>query len=301
MKYSKPSLTFEDQANKLIKRGLIADKKKLVRCLKSVSYYRLSGYWHPFKNDDNIFKPGANLEQIWRRYTFDRQLRLLVLDGIERIEISIRTNLIYYFSHAYGAFAYLDHNNLPNLKKQKFDSFCKTFLDEQENSREIFAQHFWDKYGDYHKCLPLWMATEVAPLGRTLTMFRGLRSSLKKAIADIYGIPGIVLESWFSSLNVIRNICAHHGRLWNKELGYKPIIPEKNKAPEWHNPVVIENNRIFSILTIIKYMLNIIAPQSDWPNRLNQLLDEYPDIPLPNMGFSDNWQDCPIWENQKEL
>ena len=79
MKYTKPPLTFEQQADLLISRGLIADKSTLITRLKSVSYYRMSGYLYPFRNPNDTFKPGTTLDRIWQRYTFDRQLRLSVL------------------------------------------------------------------------------------------------------------------------------------------------------------------------------------------------------------------------------
>ncbi|MDR4496341.1 MAG: Abi family protein [Candidatus Scalindua sp.] len=115
MRYEKPPLTFSQQADLLIGRGLIADRSILIEKLKAVSYYRLSGYWYPFRNTDNSFKPGTTLEKIWERYTFDRQLRLLVIDTIERVEVSVRTSLIYHLSHAHGPFAYTDYKYFSNI------------------------------------------------------------------------------------------------------------------------------------------------------------------------------------------
>lgn len=91
----------------------------------------------------------------------------------------------------------------------------------------------------------------------------------------------------------MRNICAHHGRLWNRELGYKPMIPARDMS--WHDPVRVENNRIFGVLAILKYLLSDIAPNSQWTTRLRELLAEYPEIPLAQMGFPGDWLLCPIW------
>ncbi len=102
-----------------------------------------------------------------------------------------------------------------------------------------------------------------------------------------------------TGLNGTRNICAHHGRLWNRELGYKPMIPKRRKNPQWHDPVEVTNNRVFCILSILKYMLRRIAPQSNWPERLNDLLCEYDEIPIAPMGFPELWQECPIWQNRQ--
>lgn len=296
MRYEKPPLTFSQQADQLIARGLSADRSVLIERLKAVSYYRLSGYWYPFRNpDDDSFKPGTTINKIWKRYTFDRRLRLLVMDAIERVEVSVRTSLVYHLSHAHGPFAYTDYTYLPNITSKSHDDFLQKITNETVHSQEVFVAHFKDKYGDSHTDLPLWMVSEVMTFGMLLTLFRGVATSIKQTIAGEYRIPDRVLESWLRALNGTRNICAHHGRLWNRELGYKPLIPKKNKHPEWHDPVIISNNRIFAILTILKYFMNLIAPQSKWPERFAHLLTEYPEIPLLPMGFPTNWRECVIW------
>ena len=140
------------------------------------------------------------------------------------------------------------------------------------------------------------MVGEIMSFGKVLTMFNGVDDSIRRLIAHHYGTEDEVLKSWLGMLNVIRNICAHHGRLWNRELGYKPYIPKKQKYPEWHIPVIIPQNRIFGILTILRYLLSTIAPQSKWEMRLLTLLDDYPEIFRRSMGFPDNWKESPLWK-----
>ena len=165
MKYSKPSLSFEAQADKLINRGLIADRHVLIKRLESVSYYRLSGYLYPFRNPDDTYKTGTRFETIWDIYIFDRQLRLLVLDAIERIEIAVRTNLIYLHTHKYGAFGYSNPATIPNLRAPDHNDFLNKLTTERNHSREIFVKHFSTKYGDCHQNLPFWMAAEIMTFG----------------------------------------------------------------------------------------------------------------------------------------
>lgn len=296
MKYEKPPLTFEKQAELLLSRGLIADKSFLINCLKNVNYYRLSGYLYPYRQSDDTFKEGTTLEEVWRHYTFDRRLRLIVMDAIERIEISVRTQLVYYLAHKTKAFGYIEPKELPKLSAVEHRRLLKTIQDESKRSRENFVGHFINKYGDCHKYLPIWMTGEIVSLGVLFTMYRGLPDIVKREMGQYYGIPDQVLTSWLKTINVIRNICAHHSRLWNRVLGVKPFIPRKNKYPQWHNPVSISQDRVFSVLTIFRYLLKIIAPQSNWNNRFSALLDEYPDISKWNMGFPDNWQRSPIWK-----
>ena len=296
MKYAKPPRSYDQLADLLMQRGLLADKNILVLRLKSVSYYRLSGYWYPFRNPDDTFKPGTTFDKIWSRYTFDRRLRLLVLDAIERIEIAVRTALSHEFSHLHGAFGHLEPKNLPNLSEKDYSDFIQKIDYETNHSTESFVKHFKTKYGDSHSHLPLWMAAEIMTFGMLLTFFKGIPGTLKQKIAGHYGIPDIVFESWLRAFNGIRNTCAHHSRLWNKELGYKPLFPRERKHPEWHIPVEIPNNRIFGILSICRFLLKQIAPQSRWPERLENLFAEYPAVPRQPMGFPDNWKQSPVWK-----
>lgn len=294
MKYTKPPLSYEEQADQLLHRGLVAEREQLIATLKSVNYYRLSGYWYLYRNPNHTFKPGTKLSQIWNLYTFDRQLRLLVLDAIERVEIHVRSQLAYHLAQNTGPFGYLEEKNLPNINSDEHRELLSTLRQEYHKSKESFVTHFKEKYGNEHDLLPIWMVTEIMTLGSVLTLFRGVRTDIKKSMGKSFNIDEGVLKSWLRSLNASRNICAHHGRLWNRELGYKPKIPKKD--PRWHRPVAVFNNRIFVILTILKYLLNYIAPQSKWSLRLENLLQSYPDIPRGPMGFSDNWQECPIWQ-----
>lgn len=294
MKYNKPHLTYEQQADQLLARGLIADKQELIEKLKSVNYYRLSGYWYPYRNPDSTFKSGTTLEQVWHRYTFDRQLRLLVLDAIERVEISVRTNLVYHHSKEYGAFGYLNGSSLPHLDKNEFMILQGKLRDVTKQSKAVFVLHFKRMYGDVHADLPLWMMVELMSFGMMFTFFRGVDKQIKRNIANEYGIKFGVLESWLYSLNTVRNICAHHGRLWNRILGIKPLIPIKDK--QWHDPISVSNDRVFCILSLLRYMLKVAAPQSKWQNRLEMLINNYSDIPVIAMGFPENWKDCPIWK-----
>lgn len=116
MRFEKPALTIKQQVDLLCRRGLVGDAGRMQQCLKAVSYYRLSGYWYPFRGDDNTFKPDTSFTEVWRRYMFDRRLRLLVMDAIGRIEVAVRSKLAHYHALVHGAFAYAaEASSLPKL------------------------------------------------------------------------------------------------------------------------------------------------------------------------------------------
>lgn len=301
MKYPKQALDFADQADLLLKRGLVADRNELINCLGSVSYYRLSAYWYTFRKQgsDNLIE-GTSLDIVWKRYVFDRQLRLLIMDAIERVEIALRTQLVNCHSLKYGPFGYLDRNNLPGMTVDQHRTFLEKIRTEAEQSKEDFVVHYFGKYTS-ETDLPLWMASELMTFGMMLTLFRHIEKPIKYYIAAQYGVADVVLESWLLSLNFIRNICAHHSRLWNRGLGNKqPSIPRVHKHPEWHMPVAVPSNSVFGILTVLYYLLKQVTPRSHWKNRLEKLLADYSDIPLRFMGFPENWKDCPIWQDKDQ-
>ena len=296
MNYSKPALTFPQQADLLISRGLIGDRDLMIERLTSVNYYRLTGYWYPFRNPDDTFHTGTTFEQVWDRYVFDRRMKLLVMDAIERIEICVRTQLAYQHSHQHGPMAYaVNAATLPNLNSSKYAEFIAHVEEETKRSREPFVEHFKIKYGTHQKYLPVWMVTEILSLGTVLSFFRGVDQKTKQDVAALFRVPDRVFDSWLLALNTVRNICAHHSRLWNRELRVKPLMPADRKFPDWHVPVKVDNSRLFGILTICRHCLRHIAPQTHWQQRVRALIEEFPAIPMPNMGFPRDWEKCPIW------
>jgi abortive infection bacteriophage resistance protein len=227
-------------------------------------------------------------------------LRLLTLDAIERVEVAIRSQLAYHLAHFIGPFGYVKPANLPKLDSDQFGKFLTRVYDETKKSPEEFVEHFHNKYGDKHSYMPIWMAIEIMPFGMFYTLFKGVAPTLKQTLASPYDVTDTVLSSWLGALNSVRNICAHHGRLWNRQLGFRPMIPNNRKYPQWRSPVAIPSDRVFGVLTILRYLLVKIAPQSKWRERLFTLLAEYPDIPRGPIGFPPDWEKCPIWQENYE-
>lgn len=302
-RYEKPFLTFQQQADQLIARGLLADRVALVHCLEQVNYYRLSAYWHPFRRRDlsdpagrallNEFREGTRLEIVWRRYTFDRQLRILVMDAIERAEVAIRTRLVYLLSQELGPFAYLEPATfVPEMNHRRLLETLKTSV--RNASHEVFIQHYRSKYGQ-EKWPPLWMLAEVVTFGTLFTMVKCLPKKRQKRLAQVFGVAAPVLVSWLKTLNYVRNLCAHHARLWNRELAVRPVLPRND--PRWRDPIPVPNDRIFGVLTVLRYLMTRISPQSGWTCRLVRLLNRYDEVPLDRMGFPVAWAHCPLWQH----
>ena len=295
VKFNKPPLSYQDQANLLISRGMtVPDRAVLLHQLEAVGYYRLCSYWHTFKQPDSNFAPGTTFETVWERYVFDRHLRLAVMDAIERVEVAVRSALMTELAMRYGSFAHLEPKAFPKVDPDRYRRFLDEMRDEAGRSKEAFVEHFRATYDEFPN-LPIWAACETMTFGAMFTLFKMSERRIQNEVARRYGIAGPVLFSWLQTLNYIRNICAHHARLWNRELAIKPVIPDAKNAPDWHPPHAVPNNRVFVVLTLLRYMLSPIAPQSDWRGRLFKLFDRYPNVPLKSMGLDGNWRQHPLW------
>ena len=241
------------------------------------------------------FVPGTTFEKVWGYYRFDRKLRFLVMDAIERVEVAVRSSIVNLFAVQHGVFGYRDAANfakpLDNVRFQKTLQFIDS---ETTRSNEEFVSHFRASY-DSSNGLPLWMAAEVMTFGNLLTFFRLMKMSDKKAVARQFGLTSALMESWLTTLNYIRNICAHHGRLWNRHVAVCPLIPEKDAR--WHeNAYPVNPMRVYSVLTILNALVKKVAPQSGWKVRLFSLLSDFPDIHRLSMAIPTGFEKSALWK-----
>ncbi|MCL2561832.1 MAG: Abi family protein [Rikenellaceae bacterium] len=221
-KFQKPALTFQDQVNLLKSRGLeIVDEPRAARHLSNVSYYRLSAYMIPFRKRDaagkitDDFEDGTMWDDVYNLYRFDRKLRLLIFDAIERIEIALRTQVINQLSLKYGSH-WPDDSAL--FKTQEVFTKMQERIEERlkANSRMEFIKHYHEKY-NHPLTPPSWMTVELLCFGDLSWICKSWREKKDvTAIARSLGIPqDKILHSWLRAINYVRNICAHHARLWN--------------------------------------------------------------------------------------
>ena len=163
--FNKSPLSYQEQLNVWENRGLnVNDRERAIRYLSNISYYRLSAYALTFQNEKDKFIPGTDFNDLISLYIFDRELRLLVLDAIERIEIAIRTKLINHLSIKYGSHWHEDKSiyKAPyedeNGKKINTFKFIKDYLKNQykPDNREVFISHYFRNY-DEPKNPPSWM------------------------------------------------------------------------------------------------------------------------------------------------
>lgn len=294
MNFNKPSLPYANQISLLKSRGLqIDDEARAEHYLRHLNYYRLSGYWLPFEQDHatHRFKKGTRFEDVLNLYVFDRELRLLLLDAIERIEISVRANWAYVLSCKYGPHAYLDTDHAHRTDWHQAN--LSKLTTEIDRSDELFMKHYLGTYTE-PQLPPSWSVTEVMSLGALSHWLTNLKPSDRADIAAIYGINEFVLRSFIRHLTYIRNLCAHHSRVWNRSLTVTTAIPRNPKtlAASCNGS---QNRRIYNTLAICQHLMRIISPNTTWAERLITLIQEH-DIDAKFMGFPSNWTELELWQ-----
>lgn len=274
--------TYEEQVSILKERGLhIENEQKAIEVLKRINYYRLTAYGLTLKTSDKVdqFKSGISFKHILKLYEFDKELRLLLLDAIESIETAFRAHIAYYHAHTYGAIAYKDPTHFKNgTYHAKFLNNLERSL--KENERELFVKHHHTKY---QSNFPIWVAIEVLSFSTLSMMFKNLHNQDKQTISkEHYSMDFKYIESWLYTLTMIRNICAHHGRLYGKTLTIRPQVFANVKKE-------LSNERIFIVFFIISKLLTS-NERSVFVDKLTHLLDSYSAfIDYKQLGIPQGW------------
>lgn len=300
MIYNKTAKTFLQQLDKLNKRGLeVEDTELALSYLKSVGYYRLSGYWWPMLEDKGMrkFKPQSTFNNVLNIYNFDKELRVLLFSVIESIEIAFRTKLIYFVSNETSPWWFEDPNNFKN--KDSFNKLLNSIDRELRLTKENFIKQHYDKYSNDNRRPPAWKTLEIASFGTISKLYSNLNKNInaKRMIAVEFGaVNEYYFPSWLQSITQIRNIIAHHGRLWNKNLPGRPRLL-KNAPYPWlkHLPDVSEHFRLYIHLSIMKYLLNRIIPKNNFKTELQDILNKYSNIDPNALGLNKEWFSEPLW------
>lgn len=293
--FNQPSLSISNQLLLLKERRLIIEDPNLAEhILKTIGYYRLKSYFQPFlldqRNSHNGFKTGTTFSNILHLYLFDRELRLLVIDAIERIEVALRNILSSTMSHHHGPHWYLHE---PSFTSEKFHkNFLKEVFDHLKRSQESFVKNYYSRYS-YPEHPPSWMVMECLSFGMLSKAYANIRDRrVRKEIGDALGQFSETIKSWIRALTFTRNVCAHHARLWNRFFINKPAkIKTDHSSPANESPFSMQAH-------IIIQLLNTIDPSHHWKNRLYSLFEKYEAvISFSDMGFSEEWRSDALWLN----
>lgn len=322
----KPFKTYAEQASLLISRGLGSEeiRDEMEQRLKTVGYYRLSAYSYPFRITEekdgrprklDQFRPGTTFGRVWEYYLFDRRLRLLIIDAIERVEVAWRVQIAYEWSLMTGV---PNPQSKPGSFATKYrkiskEERLKTFQHYYNISTEDFACHHREDLGIAEvEELPVWVFIQFSTFGSLHRLFEeGLPLGLKQTIARRFGFQDVVFFTQaFALLLAARNACAHHARVWNKEWLYDaqdvkhPLrkrfvsICGLTADPNWSALMAqFDRTKTAFLLSLLCVLLEKTASTSGWKERVKHLLTTHAPVPsiVQEMGFPATWRQHPLW------
>ena len=293
----------------------MADDDSALACLHRNGYYRLSAYWYPFRkivdrSKTDEFLEHSRFEDARRLYVFDKQLKLHLLDAIVRVEIAVRVVIAMClgnrdtFAHLKPEF-FLSKFTASNDKNEDCASNHEIWINKYQcavtNSKDAFVKHHYDKFKDHLENygiaaqLPIWIAIELWDFGMLSKLYSGMLVEDCTCVASRFEVPSWkVMSAWLHTLNYIRNVIAHHGRLWNLHLAIAPKSPAIGSMPGFDEVFSVDgNNRVYTICCILSHFSKVINSESEWGQELKKIIDDFPAMPHANtshMGFPNNWK-----------
>jgi abortive infection bacteriophage resistance protein len=307
MRYTKKPLTVDEQIDRLERRGLnFSDRKLAKNYLQNISYYRLRAYTYPFQDntdpdaDHKFLREDIDFNDIIDLYVFDRRLRNMVFNELEKIEVAIRTQLsLVYSNMSKDPFWYLDRSWFSRASDDDFGNLIDEVTSDVNRSNEDFIKHYKAKY-DTPEMPPTWMSLEVVSFGTLSWMYKLLnKSPEKKQIALAFGIGNDeIFANWLHAFSNLRNCCAHHSRIWNRRFVVHLKLPYNTTQPFLTPGTLgtIKETKLFALLSAIKYVADILSPGNSFKDNLKKLLnDRHQLLRLKEMGFPMDWESLPVW------
>lgn len=288
--FNKTALDYAAQVDLLIARGMhVEDRNAAEFFLANLNYYRLEAYWLPFEASRNphAFKPGTSFDRVLALYVFDRELRLLMLDALERVEVAVRARWAYVLAHAAGSHAHLDPG-LHDRHRKHPENLARLQREvERARTQELFIKHHLEAY--LEPLPPTWVVCEVMSFGALSQWYASIsQNDIRRKISEAFELHHNQLESWLQHLSIVRNVCAHHSRLWNREFTVTPSTPKaslRHLVQSWQQ----SSRRLYNCFLIVLHFMDLIAPRHTWGSRLVEHLATL-EAPggLPAMGFPVN-------------
>jgi abortive infection bacteriophage resistance protein len=289
--YKKPALNVVDLL-KLIrsKQIIIEDTEKASLYMQTVSYHRLSPYLESLLRNNHSSSP-LNFDKAWELYCFDRELRLLINDAIERIEVAFRTSLSETMSCRYTPYWFLDKNIFKDTNRyigfvSQIDAACQ---DKHNSSIQEYYRHY-----EYPKYPPSWIIFECLSFGACISAFCNIQHVKdRKIICDVFKEHPTTMQSWLYAIRYTRNLCAHHARVWNRWFVVSPAL--SFMLGENFN----KQNTCYAHLIVLDKLLKKVSPETRWKMHLKSLLEKHKTFPIHEIGFDKDWQNDSFWRNEE--
>lgn len=325
VKYNKPHLTFAQQLDLLSSRGVeISDPVAAEGVLRRLGYYRFAAYAYPFREPlapdaprqtsvqhrSDTFIPGTRFEWIADLAAFDRRLRATLLAGLECFELALRVQVAYVLGRR-SAFAHLDPTHLEPKRLAVERSPGVTVYNEwreklaraERAAVEDFATHYAEKYDSE---FPIWVAIELMDFGSLSRLLNFATQADRREIGAAFGLANPnVIDSVSKSFSYLRNVSAHHGRVWNRALTYeiRAIAPDLAPGLAHLSEIVPpQRKKVYRPLAVLSHVTREIpGVGSSIASQIRQLIEGFPKngglSPELHMGFVPGWRELDVWRD----
>lgn len=283
--------TLDEQIAILEARGLqIPDRELAKEFLRRNNYYRVSGYSLTLRSHD-VFSPNASFQNIIDIYEFDHELRHILLKYMERIEVAVKSVYSYEFTKVYGA---TGHQNAFNFTDPVLHADIMQKAEAQKNSRlphEAYLKHF---VTDLQQDIPLWAFVDLLTISNISFLYKISPKPIKLSVAEAFGLKARgdeILERFMHHMTIIRNLCAHGSRLYNRLFEQRPWLSKRELALLCKNPDgTVDNAHLYGFVLIMRRLLKA-TEFSDMKTEIIRLSEKYPFVNLRHYGFREDWQE----------
>lgn len=284
--------TLDEQLDILKSRGLhINDEISAKNFLLNNNYYRVSGYSLTLRKNDQFFD-NVSFEDIVDIYEFDHELRHILLKYIEVIEVNFKSIYAYEFSKVYGPDGYLNSSHFTD--NQKYNNILQKSEHQKETSlpHEAYLKHFIQ---ELHQNIPLWAYVDLFTIANISMLYAITDESIKDTIAKDYGLAmsnnSRILGKFMHSMTILRNLCAHGSRLFNRLFEQRPSLNRRERALLRCNPDgSVDNSHLFGFILIMKRLLDDEEYQA-LKKELISLTNRISFVKMRYYGFPDNWKE----------
>jgi abortive infection bacteriophage resistance protein len=319
--YAKPVLTDSEHIRLLRDRGLhIDDDDRALRYLRQIGYFRLSGYLTSFERGtqpggarDHTLAPGTSFDQILDLYVFDRKLRLLIMEALERVEVALRSAWANALARHEDKTAQVGKDPHAWLDVRRTDGSSDSFkllasgAVKLKESNESFVRHYFTTYSS-PSAPPIWALVETLTFGElSRWLAHTSERAVTKSVAEALGLPSHeVARAVMEALSIVRNVCAHHNRCWDRvflkrlptiKRLRKDLVTFTNKAKHGDGGATVDSldKHLYNYLVVLAYILNHLNPKSTWRARLVALVEPRTPEQLKRMGFPADWHQRGVW------
>lgn len=290
--YSKVAEPYAKTLYRLWTKGLLIDNMNDAEiALKTIGYFRLLIYMRHFQGNTapRNFRPRSKFSAVVALYNFDRDIRLLTLNAIEKLEVALRTAISNPLAELHTPHWYLDPSHFDD--HIKYHGVMSKIIKDAGVKKGLALTHYFDKYSA-PVLPPIWLVCEKLTFGALSHFFAALRIDRRKIVGRyIWMYPDNLLVSWFHALNHVRNICAHQDRVWNNPI--PAFTPEAHKA---YSADFVAPTSFYSRAVVIQLLMKELGMNGWWRSSLRTLLASCVHVdPRLHLGFPNGWDSRPVW------